>query len=57
MASDWEKLANDWEGNDAVFIGEADCSLESNEEICSGIEQLPTLRYGEADCSLESNEE
>jgi hypothetical protein len=48
MASDWEKLAADWEGHDVGLVAEVDCTAEG-EPLCSaeGVRGFPTIKYGD----------
>ncbi len=48
MASDWEKLAGDFESSTDALIAEVDCTDDKNDKICSehGIQGFPTLKYG-----------
>jgi len=47
MASDWETLADDFAGTDAL-IAEVDCTDDQNDKLCSenGVQGFPTLKYG-----------
>jgi len=49
MASDWEKLGAEYDGNDDVIIGEVDCTDDDSEEVCEeqNVEGFPTLKYGD----------
>jgi glutathione peroxidase-family protein len=48
MASDWEKLAEDYKDHATILIAEVDCTLEENDELCeeNSIQGFPTLKYG-----------
>lgn len=49
MASDWEKLAAEYDGNDDIIIAEVDCTADDSEDICDdeNIEGFPTIKYGD----------
>mmetsp|Transcript_8105 Transcript_8105/g.12063 ORF Transcript_8105/g.12063 Transcript_8105/m.12063 type:complete len:220 (-) Transcript_8105:184-843(-) len=47
MASDWEKLAEDWAGHDIGLVAEVDCTDEESEELCVEVQGFPTLKYGD----------
>mmetsp|Transcript_23007 Transcript_23007/g.30442 ORF Transcript_23007/g.30442 Transcript_23007/m.30442 type:complete len:170 (-) Transcript_23007:1685-2194(-) len=49
MASDWEKLAEEWSGNDTGLIAEVDCTTDDAQPLCSaeGVQGFPTLKYGD----------
>ena len=49
MASDWEKLASEWEDNETGLVAEVDCTNEESMEICSEIEGFPSLKWGDPD--------
>jgi len=49
MASDWEKIAEEWAGSNDGFIGEVDCTIEDNSALCQDVQGFPTLKYGEPD--------
>lgn len=48
MAPDWEKLATEWEGNDAGLVAEVDCTADGK-PLCdeNGVRGFPTLKYGD----------
>lgn len=48
MASDWEKLAGEWEGNDVGLVAEVDCTADG-QDLCEteGVRGFPTLKYGD----------
>lgn len=48
MAPDWEKLAQEWEGNDTGLVAEVDCTTEGK-PLCdaNGVRGFPTLKYGD----------
>mmetsp|Transcript_10467 Transcript_10467/g.14789 ORF Transcript_10467/g.14789 Transcript_10467/m.14789 type:complete len:219 (+) Transcript_10467:92-748(+) len=48
MAPDWEKLSNEWEGNDVGLIAEVDCTT-AGKPLCdaNGVKGFPTLKYGD----------
>mmetsp|Transcript_8561 Transcript_8561/g.12606 ORF Transcript_8561/g.12606 Transcript_8561/m.12606 type:complete len:224 (+) Transcript_8561:61-732(+) len=50
MASDWEKLASDFESAEDIMIAEVDCDNDTNKPICTanGVQGFPTLKYGNA---------
>jgi len=47
MAGDWEKLSDEYSGNDSALIAEVDCTIDSNAELCSGVKGYPTVKYGD----------
>ena len=47
MAGDWEKLSDDFSGNDSALIAEVDCTIDSNAELCNGVKGYPTVKYGD----------
>lgn len=49
MASDWEKLAEEWKDHAVGLIAEVDCTEESGKPLCEeyGVEGFPTLMYGD----------
>merc|ERR1711923_523651 len=47
MAADWEKLSDEWADNEVGLIAEVDCTIESNEPICGGVQGYPTVKYGD----------
>ena len=49
MASDWEKLAEEWSGNDVGLVAEVDCTDDAAQPLCSaeGVQGFPTLKYGD----------
>uniref|UniRef100_A0A6V2LKI7 Thioredoxin domain-containing protein n=2 Tax=Ditylum brightwellii TaxID=49249 RepID=A0A6V2LKI7_9STRA len=49
MASDWEKLAEEWSGNNIGFVGEVDCTDEAAKPLCdeNGVQGFPMLKYGD----------
>ena len=49
MAADWEKLSDDWAGNEIGLIAEVDCTNEEAEDICAenSVEGFPTIKYGD----------
>lgn len=48
MAPDWEKLAEEWEGNDVGLVAEVDCTADGK-ALCdsNGVRGFPTLKYGD----------
>jgi len=48
MAPDWEKLAQEWEGNDIGLVAEVDCTADGK-SLCdaNGVKGFPTLKYGD----------
>jgi len=48
MAPDWEKLAQEWEGNDIGMVAEVDCTADGK-PLCdaNGVKGFPTLKYGD----------
>ena len=48
MASHWECLAGEWEGQDFGLVAEVDCTTEA-EPLCEaeGVKGFPTLKYGD----------
>lgn len=51
MASDFERLANDWAGHDIALVAEVDCTADDSEEICDrfNVDAFPTILYGDPD--------
>jgi len=49
MASDWEILADEWEGHDVGLIAEVDCTEDENKPLCdgNGVKGFPTLKWGD----------
>lgn len=49
MASDWEALAEEFEGDSTALIAEVDCTSDDADEICeeNGVQGFPTLKYGD----------
>jgi len=47
MKPDWEKLAADFDGNDAVAIVDVDCTADDSKDLCSkyGVRGYPTIKY------------
>lgn len=47
MKPDWDKLSGEFEGNDAVVIGDVDCTADKNKALCSkyGVKGYPTIKY------------
>ncbi|KAL7557474.1 hypothetical protein ACA910_002373 [Epithemia clementina (nom. ined.)] len=48
MAPDWEKLAEEWDGNDTGLVAEVDCTTDGK-PLCdaNGVRGFPTLKYGD----------
>jgi succinate dehydrogenase flavin-adding protein (antitoxin of CptAB toxin-antitoxin module) len=48
MAPDWEKLAEEWEGNAVGLVAEVDCTADGK-ALCdaNGVRGFPTLKYGD----------
>jgi hypothetical protein len=48
MASDWQRLSREWEGNAVGLVAEVDCTAEGR-ELCAanGIKGYPTMKYGD----------
>jgi hypothetical protein len=48
MAPDWEKLADEWAGNDVGLVAEVDCTAEGK-ALCdaNGVRGYPTIKYGD----------
>lgn len=48
MASDWEKLADDYAGNPQAIVAEIDCTAEGK-PLCdaNGVRGFPTIKYGD----------
>merc|ERR1719205_334420 len=48
MAPDWEKLADEWAGNEVGLVAEVDCTAEGK-PLCdqNGVKGFPTLKYGD----------
>lgn len=49
MAPDWEKLFNEWDGNDIGLVAKVDCTAEGK-PLCdaNGVRGFPTLKWGDA---------
>lgn len=49
MAPDWEKLADEWEGDKIGLVAEVDCTDEAAKPLCeaNGVKGYPTLKYGD----------
>mmetsp|Transcript_27553 Transcript_27553/g.59877 ORF Transcript_27553/g.59877 Transcript_27553/m.59877 type:complete len:224 (-) Transcript_27553:381-1052(-) len=49
MASDWEKLSDDYAGSESALIAEVDCTAEDTEIVCdeNAIEGFPTIKWGD----------
>jgi len=47
MAGDWEKLAEEYAGDDSTLIAEVDCTIGSNGPLCNGVKGYPTVKYGD----------
>jgi protein disulfide-isomerase A6 len=47
MKPDWDKLAAEFDGNDAVAIVDVDCTEDANKDLCSkyGVRGYPTIKY------------
>lgn len=58
LAPAWDQLHGEFADNDAVVIGDVDCTAEENKAICSqmGVRGFPTLKYFNGDPSGESYE-
>merc|ERR1712157_235896 len=48
MAPDWEKLSEEWEGNDVGLVAEVDCTTDAK-SLCetNGVKGFPTLKWGD----------
>ena len=48
LAPDWEKLSQEWEGDDTGLVAEVDCTADGK-SICddNGVQGFPTLKYGD----------
>lgn len=48
LAPDWERLAEDWSGNDVGLVAEIDCT-GAGKPLCdaNGIRGFPTLKWGD----------
>jgi hypothetical protein len=49
MAPAWEKVAEEYSGNDTILIAEIDCTADGK-PLCdsNGIRGFPTIKYGDA---------
>jgi len=48
MAADWEKLADEWAGNEVGLVAEVDCTIDTNAPICREVKEgYPTIKYGD----------
>merc|ERR1719426_89310 len=47
MKPDWDKLAAEFDGNDAVAIVDVDCTKDDSKDLCSkyGVRGYPTIKY------------
>ena len=47
MKPDWDELGDEYEKSKKVLIGDVDCTVETNKQLCEdqGIEGYPTLKY------------
>lgn len=47
MKPDWDKLAGEFDGNDAVAIVDVDCTKDDSKDLCSkyGVRGYPTIKY------------
>jgi len=48
MAPDWEKLSDEWEGNEVGLVAEVDCTADGK-ILCeqNGVRGYPTLKWGD----------
>merc|ERR1712029_548415 len=48
MAPDWEKLSDEWEGNETGLVAEVDCTAEGK-PLCemNSVKGFPTLKWGD----------
>lgn len=48
MKPDWEKLAEEWDGNAVGLVAEVDCTADGK-PLCdaNGVRGFPTLKYGD----------
>jgi len=48
MAPDWEKLSEEWEGNEVGLVAEVDCTADGK-ALCdeNGVRGFPTLKWGD----------
>ncbi len=48
MAPDWEKLSEEWAGNDIGLVAEVDCTADGK-PLCdaNGVKGFPTIKYGD----------
>merc|ERR1711971_503369 len=53
MASDWEKLTNEYKDHDVALVGEVDCTNDINDELCEefSVDGFPTLKWGSRDAA------
>lgn len=51
MASDWEKLAEEYKDHKTALVAEIDCTKDEGGMLCEtlGVEGFPTLLYGDID--------
>jgi hypothetical protein len=51
MASDWDKLTQEWQGHEVGLVAEVDCTdhKKGGKKLCEyfGVESFPTIKYGE----------
>jgi len=51
MASDWEKLMDDYKDHPVALVGEVDCTNDKNDELCEefDVQGFPTIKWGNRD--------
>lgn len=47
MKPAWDKLTEEFKGNDGVVIADVDCTLDNSKEVCTkyGVRGYPTIKY------------